>query len=30
MSWRNGRAIYLAREPKLPLDDVWAMLRHYE
>jgi hypothetical protein len=30
MRWRDRAPIWLAREPKMPLRDVWPMLRHYE
>jgi hypothetical protein len=30
MPWRDQTPIWIARGPKVPLRDVWPMLRHYE
>jgi len=30
MPWRNGVPIWLAREPSVPLREVWPRLKHYE
>lgn len=30
MPWRDHAPIWLARHPRVPLRDAWAMLRHYE
>lgn len=30
MPWRDESPIWLARDPRLPLGDVWPLLRHYD
>ncbi len=27
---RNGQAIYIAREPTAPIDEIWRALRRYD
>jgi hypothetical protein len=30
MSWRARMPIYVARQPMVPLNTLWARMRHYE